>query len=146
MKKKIAQLKLQIKAQEANPSPPIGPALGSKGINIMKFCSEFNEQTKIHTTIKKGEIITAVIDIYTDKSFYFKLKSPTTSFLIKNLLTIEKGSAFPNKNKVAKITYKQIKEIIDKKKDLFINSEISAINTIIGTAKSMGIEVEDLNK
>lgn len=143
MKKKIARIKLQIKAAEANPSPPIGPALGSKGINIMKFCTEFNEYTKNLANLTKGTVVTTIINIYSDKSFDFKIKSPITSILIKNILNINKGSSFPNKNKVAKITYDQLNNIINMKNDLFINSKNAAIKTIIGTAKSMGIEVED---
>lgn len=142
MKKKIAKIKLQIKACEASPSPPIGPALGSKGINIMKFCTEFNEKTKNIPELKKGTVITVIINVYTDKSFDFKLKSAITSTLIKNVLNIDKGSSFPNKTKIAKITYDQIKHIILQKNDLFVNSEQSAMKTIIGTAKSMGIELE----
>ena len=134
---------MQIKACEANPSPPIGPALGSKGINIMKFCTEFNEYTKNLSDLSKGTLVTTIINIYSDKSFDFKIKSPITSILIKNILNINKGSSFPNKNKVGKITYQQLKIIAEKKKDLFINSENAAISTIIGTVKSMGIEVED---
>ncbi|HFL8819552.1 MAG TPA: 50S ribosomal protein L11 [Candidatus Azoamicus sp. OHIO2] len=143
MKKQIAKIKLQIKACEATPSPPIGPMLGSKGINIMKFCTEFNDRTKNLFGLKKGTIITVVINVYSDKSFDFKLKSAITSVLIKNILNIEKGSALPNKTKIAKITYDQIKCIVEQKWDLFINSEISAIKTICGTVKSMGIEIEE---
>lgn len=144
MKKIIAKIKLQIKAQEANPSPPIGPALGSKGVNIMKFCTEFNEVTK-KNALDKGTLVTAVINVYSDKSFDFIIKSPVTSVLIKKILDIDKGSSFPNKNKVGKISYDQVKIIAEKKNDLFINSQKSAINTIIGTIKSMGIEIEGNN-
>jgi len=143
MKKRISKIKLQIKACEANPSPPIGPALGSKGINIMKFCTEFNDYTKNNLSLEKGIIVTTIINIYTDKSFDFIVKSAVTTNLIKNILNIDKGSSSPNKNKIAKISYSQILLIIEKKNDLFINSRNSAIKTIIGTAKSMGIEVED---
>lgn len=144
MKKKIAKIKLQIKACEASPSPPIGPALGSKGINIMKFCTEFNEKTKNVVGLKKGTVVTVVINVYGDKSFDFKLKSAITSILIKNILNIEKGSSCPNKTKIAKITYDQVKQIIVQKNDLFVNSQDSAFRTIIGTAKSMGIEFEGI--
>lgn len=143
MKKKIAKIKIQIKACEANPSPPIGPALGSKGINIMKFCNEFNEFTKKNSSFIKGSYVTTVINIYSDKTFDFLVKTQVTSMLIKSLLLLEKGSSFPNKNKVGKITYDQLKEIAMKKyADIFVNSEQAAINTIIGTAKSMGIEID----
>lgn len=143
MKKRISKIKLQIKACEANPSPPIGPALGSKGINIMKFCTEFNDYTKNNLLLEKGIVVTTIINIYSDKSFDFIVKSPVTTNLIKNILNIDKGSSSPNKNKIAKITYSQILLIIEKKNDLFINSRNSAIKTIICTIKSMGIEVED---
>ena len=143
MKKQISKIKIQIKACEATPSPPIGPALGAKGINIMKFCKEFNDKTT-KSGLQKGTMVTTIITIYSDKSFDFIIKTPITSSLIKNILNITKGSSFPNKNKIAKITISQIKEIVDKKKiDLFINSEQGSINTIIGTAKSMGITIEE---
>ncbi len=143
MKKQISKIKIQIKACEATPSPPIGPALGAKGINIMKFCKEFNDKTT-KNGLQKGTMVTTIITIYSDKSFDFIIKTPITSSLIKNILNITKGSSFPNKNKIAKITISQIKEIVDKKKnDLFINSEQASINTIIGTAKSMGITIEE---
>ena len=144
MKKQISKIKIQIKACEATPSPPIGPALGAKGINIMKFCKEFNDKTTKINGLQKGTMVTTIIIIYSDKSFDFIIKTPITSSLIKNILNITKGSSFPNKNKVAKITIDQVKEIVDKKEiDLFINSKKASINTIIGTAKSMGITIEE---
>ena len=143
MKEKISTIKLHVKACEASPSPPIGPALGSKGVNIMKFCTEFNDRSKKIVNLEKGTVVTVVIDIYSDKSFSFVIKSAITSNLIKELLNINKGSSYPNKNKVAKITYDQIKHIVSlKKNDLFISSEEAAINTIVGTIRSMGIHVE----
>lgn len=140
MKKTEINVKLQIKAGEANPSPPIGPALGARGINIMKFCNEFNEKTKNMTEIKKGTLLPTVISIYKDKSFKFIIKSPPASVLIKNILNLEKGSNSPNKNKVGNITKEQLITILNQKKnDLIVNSEKAALNTLMGTAKSMGI-------
>ncbi len=145
MKEKISTIKLHIKACEASPSPPIGPALGSKGVNIMKFCNEFNEKTKNIPELTKGTLVTVVINIYSDKTFNFIVKSVVTSVLIKELLNIVKGSSLPNKSKVGKITYDQVRHIFLKKKnDLFVNSEDAGIKTIVGTIKSMGIYVEDL--
>lgn len=136
-------VKLQIKAQEANPSPPIGPALGSKGINIMNFCNKFNDTTKNMPEIKKGTLVSVIIHIYPDKSFDFIIKSTPTSNIIKSILNIEKGSKNPNKTKISKITKEQIEIIVKQKSnDLIVNSNDAAIKTIIGTAKSMGIEVE----
>jgi len=136
-------VKIQIKAQEANPSPPIGPALGSKGINIMNFCNKFNETTKNMTEIKKGTLVSVVINIYPDKSFDFIVKSQPTSNILKSILNIEKGSKNPNKIKVSKINKEQIEIIVKQKmNDLIVNSNDAAIKTIIGTAKSMGIEIE----
>ncbi len=143
MKNKIGKIKLQIKAGEASPTPPIGPALGSKGINIMKFCTEFNDRTKNIFGLLKGTFVSVVINVYSDKSFDFKVKSNITSLLIKNEIGIEKGSSSPNKNKIGKITYDQILNIIKKKNDLFVNSDDAAIKTIIGTAKSMGIDFDE---
>lgn len=143
MKKKIAKIKIQIKACEANPSPPIGPALGSKGINIMKFCNDFNDFTKKNHNFIKGSYVTTIINIYSDKSFDFVVKSQVTSIIIKEILSLNKGSSFPNKNKVAKINYNQLKEIaLKKNNDIFVNSEEAAIKTVIGTARSMGIEID----
>ena len=147
MKKVNTSIKSQIKAGEANPSPPIGPALGAKGINIMKFCNEFNDKTKNLDNVKKGTPIPTIINIYKDKSFDFIIKSPPASFLIKEILNIEKGSDCPNKNKLCMIKKSQLLEISKKKiKDLIVNSEQAAINTLTGTAKSMGIEVEEITK
>lgn len=136
-------VKLQIKAQEANPSPPIGPALGSKGINIMNFCNKFNDATKNMSELKKGTLVSVIIHIHPDKSFDFIIKSTPTSNIIKNILNIEKGSQSPNKIKLCKIKKEQL-ELIAKQKinDLIVNSNDAAMKTILGTAKSMGIEIE----
>lgn len=143
MKKADIIIKLQIKSGEANPSPPIGPALGSKGVNIIKFCNEFNEKTKNNKEFKKGTVLPTIINIYKDKSFDFIIKSPPTSVLIKNILNLEKGSSYPNKKKISLIKKEQIMDIINKKKnDLITNSDKAAINTVSGTAKSMGIDIE----
>lgn len=145
MKKPEIIIKLQIKSGEANPSPPIGPALGSKGINIIKFCNEFNEKTKNLLNFKKGTLLPTIIYIFKDKSFSFIIKSPPTSTLIKNILNIEKGSSVPNKTKIAMINKDQLLCIIkEKKNDLMINSENAALKTIIGTAKSMGINIDGI--
>ncbi len=136
-------IKLQIKSQEANPSPPIGPALGSKGVNIMSFCNKFNELTKNMPEIKKGMTVSVIIDIYPDKSFDFIVKSPPASTLIKSIININKGSNCPNKTTVGKIKLEQLQLIANQKsKDLIVNTNAAAIKTLIGTAKSMGIEIE----
>lgn len=136
-------IKLQIKSQEANPSPPIGPALGSKGINIMNFCNKFNEATKNMPEIKKGMPVSVIISIYPDKSFDFIIKSPPASTLIKNIININKGSNCPNKTIVGKIKIEHLQLIVKQKsKDLIVNSNDAAIKTLIGTAKSMGIQIE----
>ena len=143
MNKIEVSIKLQIRAGEANPSPPIGPALGARGINIVKFCNQFNEKTKNIKDIKKGTILPTVINIYKDKSFDFIIKSPPASVLIKNLLNIEKGSDCPNKNKIGTVTREQLLHIVKQKNsDLIVNSDEAALNTLIGTALSMGINVE----
>lgn len=137
-KKVMAMVKLQISAGAANPAPPVGPALGAHGINIMEFCKQFNARTQD----KKGLIIPALITIYADRSFTFILKSPPASVLITRAAGLEKGSAVPNKDKVGKITVSQCKEIAEiKKEDLNSHSMEAAINMIRGTARSMGIEV-----
>jgi len=139
MSKKIKEyLKLKVKGGMANPSPPIGPALGSKGLNIMKFCKEFNDKTKS----QKGDIVSVLISIYEDKSFSFIIKSPPASFLIMKFLKINKGSSEPNKKKVGSITLDQIKEIAKiKTSDLNSFSLNSSIKMIEGTCKSMGINI-----
>lgn len=143
MKKLDSIVKLQIKAEEANPSPPIGPALGAKGINIMNFCKEFNIITSNIKTLEKGTIVPVVVTIYTDKSFKFIIKSPPVSILIKKILKLKKGSSNPNKKDNGFITYKHIEDIIEiKQKDLIVNSKKAAMKSIIGTAKSMGLIIK----
>lgn len=139
MAKKVTGIvKLQITAGQANPAPPVGPALGSQGINIMAFCKEFNAATKD----KGGLVIPVVITVYQDKSFTFILKSPPASVLLKKAAGIASGSKVPNKEKVGKVTRKQILEIIKLKgSDLNANSEEAAVRMISGTARNMGIEV-----
>ena len=141
MAKKIdGYIKLQIPAGQANPSPPVGPALGQKGVNIMEFCKQFNAKT----SDKAGLIIPVVITVYTDKSFTFITKTPPAAVLLKKILNLDKGSAEPNKIKVANVTRDQLKEIAEAKMvDLNANDIDHAINMIAGTARSMGVTVED---
>jgi large subunit ribosomal protein L11 len=139
MAKKITgQVKLQIAAGAANPSPPVGPALGQRGVNIMEFCKAFNAQTQN----MQGLVIPVLVTVYTDRSFSFFTKSPPASILLLKAAGIEKGSANPNKNKVGKVGRKQIEEIArTKTKDLTAASMAAAVRTIEGTARSMGLEV-----
>jgi len=131
-------IKLQIKAGEANPAPPIGPILGQYGLNISDFCNKFNEATKD----KRGDVIPVEIYVYEDRTFDFKLKTPPASYLLKKATGIKKGSGRPHKDKVGSITKAQLKEIAQKKMpDLNANSLEEAVRIIEGTAKSMGIEV-----
>jgi large subunit ribosomal protein L11 len=141
MAKKIqGYVRLQLPAGAANPAPPVGPALGAQGVNIMGFCKEFNAKTKDQA----GMIIPVVITVYTDKSFTFICKSPPASVLLKKAAGIATGSAKPNQDKVGKVTKKQILEIIKiKKADLNANSDEAAVRMIAGTARNMGIEVVD---
>ena len=141
MAKKItAYIKLQVKAQSANPSPPVGPALGQHGVNIMEFCKGFNAATQ---NMEKGLPIPVVITVYADRSFTFVTKTPPASVLLLKALKHEKGSAVPNKDKVGKITRAQLEEIAKMKQpDLTANDLEAAVRTIAGTARSMGIEVE----
>jgi large subunit ribosomal protein L11 len=133
-------IKLQIPAGQANPSPPVGPALGQKGVNIMEFCKQFNART----SDKQGLIIPVVITVYTDKSFTFITKTPPAAVLLKKIIKIEKGSAEPNKTKVAKVSKSQLKEIAEiKMPDLNAHDVEHAMSMIAGTARSMGITVED---
>jgi large subunit ribosomal protein L11 len=139
-KKVTAQIKLQIPGGAANPAPPVGPALGQHGVNIMGFCKEFNARTKD----AGGMIVPVVITVYQDKSFTFITKSPPASALLKKAAGIASGSKVPHKDKVGKVTRKQILEIIKlKKDDLSTNTEEAAIRVIAGTARSMGIDVVD---
>ncbi|CEI58714.1 50S ribosomal protein L11 [Candidatus Portiera aleyrodidarum] len=144
-KKKIINIvKLQVEAGKANPSPPIGPILGQQGINIMEFCKSFNLETK---NIEKGMPIPVIISIYSDRSFTFIIKNPPVSSLLKKIIGINKGSNENKKKKVGIITKKQIKEIAKiKKKDMNIIEIKSAIKSIIGTAKSMGIDIKEEEK
>lgn len=141
MAKKInAYIKLQVKAQEANPSPPVGPALGQHGVNIMEFCKGFNAATQ---GIEKGLPIPVVITVYADRSFTFVTKTPPASILLRKALKLAKGSAVPNKDKVGKITRAQLEEIAKiKQPDLTASNLKAAVRTIAGTARSMGIDVE----
>ena len=141
MAKKIVNiLKLQIPAGGANPSPPVGPALGQVGLNIMDFCNAFNNETK---DAEKGVPLPVVINVYEDKSFDFVIKTPPAAVLIRKALGIDKGSGEPNREKVGKLTRNQLEEIAKiKEPDLNANDIDAAVNIIAGTARSMGVEVE----
>ena len=140
-KKIVGLIKLQVPAGKANPSPPIGPALGQRGLNIMEFCKAFNAQTQ---KVEPGLMLPVVITAYADKSFTFILKSPPASVLIRKALKLEKGSAKPHTDKVGKITRKQVEEIAKAKMpDLNASDLDSAMRMIAGTARSMGLEVAD---
>jgi large subunit ribosomal protein L11 len=137
-KKVTGMIKLQIPAGQANPAPPVGPALGQHGVNIMGFCKEFNAATKNDA----GLVIPVVITVYQDKSFTFITKSPPASVLLKKAAGITAGSKTPNKDKVGKVTRKQVLDIVKmKKNDLNAVNEEAAFRVIAGTARSMGIEV-----
>jgi len=137
-KKVVGQVKLQIPAGQANPAPPVGPALGQQGVNIMAFCKEFNAATKEQA----GLIIPVVITVYQDKSFTFITKSPPASILLKKAAGIASGSKAPNKDKVGKVNRKQVMDIVKMKaKDLNAVNEEAAFRVIAGTARSMGIEI-----
>ena len=140
MAKEIAAfIKLQIKGGAANPSPPVGPALGSKGVNIMDFCKQFNARTQD----KAGKVLPVVITVYSDKSFTFVVKQPPVAVQLKEAAKIAKGSQEPNRNKVATITWEQVKEIAnDKMPDMNAFTLKSAMTMVAGTARSMGIKVE----
>ena len=134
----IAQIKLQIPAGQANPAPPVGPALGQHGVNIMEFCKAFNEKT----AKEQGMIIPVILTVYKDRSFSFITKTPPAAVLIKKALNLEKGSSEPNKEKVGELSRKQVEEIARiKLKDLNARNLESAVNIIEGTAKNMGIKV-----
>ncbi|HXN34968.1 MAG TPA: 50S ribosomal protein L11 [Opitutaceae bacterium] len=141
MAKKIqGYIRLQLPAGAANPAPPVGPALGAQGVNIMAFCKEFNAKTKD----QNGMILPVIITVFSDKSFTFILKSPPASVLLKKAANIASGSARPNQDKVGKVSRKQLLEIYRlKQKDLNANSDEAGIRIIAGTARNMGIEVVD---
>ena len=138
-KKEVAKIKLQIPAGAANPSPPVGPALGQHGLNIMAFCKEFNART----ADQKGMIIPVVITAYADRSFTFITKTPPAAVLVLKAAKVEKGSGEPNRNKVGSITVQQIEEIAKlKMPDLTAKDLDAAKRSIMGTARSMGIEIK----
>jgi large subunit ribosomal protein L11 len=141
MAKKITgYIKLQVPAGSANPSPPIGPALGQQGVNIMEFCKQFNAQTQ---KMEKGLPIPVVITVYTDRSFTFVMKTPPAAVLIRKAIGIEKGSGTPNTNKVGRISRQQLEDIAKAKQpDLTAASLEAAVRTIAGSARSMGVDVE----
>jgi large subunit ribosomal protein L11 len=143
MAKKVqGYIKLQVPAGSANPSPPIGPALGQQGVNIMEFCKQFNAQTQ---KLEKGLPIPVIITVYTDRSFTFIMKTPPASVLIRKAIGIEKGSGTPNTAKVGKITRKQLEEVAKTKQpDLTAADLEAAVRTIAGSARSMGVDVEGL--
>lgn len=138
-KKVVVQIKLHVPAGQANPAPPVGPALGQHGVNIMQFCKQFNEQTKG----REGLILPAVISVYEDKSFDFIIKTPPSSVLLKKAANIAKASGQAGKEKIASVTKKQVEEIAAiKMKDLNCSDMDKAVKVISGTARSMGITVE----
>jgi large subunit ribosomal protein L11 len=137
-KKVTGQIKLQLPAGAANPAPPVGPALGGAGVNIMAFCKEFNARTKDQS----GMILPTIITVYADRSFSFILKSPPASVLLTKAAKVAKGSGVPNREKVGKVTKAQVAEIAElKKADLGANTKEAACRIIEGTARSMGIDV-----
>ena len=141
MAKKVqGYVKLQVPAGQANPSPPIGPALGQQGVNIMEFCKQFNAQTQ---KLEKGLPIPVIITVYSDRSFNFIMKTPPAAVLIRKAAGLEKGSGTPNKEKVGKLSKKQVQDIANMKMpDLNTKNLESAMKQIAGTARSMGVEVE----
>jgi large subunit ribosomal protein L11 len=143
MAKKVqGYIKLQVPAGSANPSPPIGPALGQQGVNIMEFCKQFNAQTQ---KLEKGLPIPTIITVYSDRSFTFIMKTPPASVLIRKAIGIEKGSGVPNTQKVGKVTRKQLEEIAKTKMpDLTAAGLEAAVRTIAGSARSMGVDLEGL--
>ena len=140
MAKEVAAfIKLQIKGGAANPSPPVGPALGSKGVNIMDFCKQFNARTQD----KAGEVLPVIITVYGDKSFDFVIKQPPVAVQLKEAAKIQSGSAEPNRKKVAKVSWDQIREIAqDKMTDMNCFTLEAAMRMVAGTARSMGIDVD----
>lgn len=139
-KEVIAQIKLYVPAGQANPAPPVGPALGQHGVNIMAFCKQFNEQTKG----REGLILPAIISVYKDKSFDFIIKSPPSSVLIKKAANLAKASGTAGKEKIATLSLKQVEEIAKQKMEDLNTADIKqAISVVKGTARSMGIEVTE---
>ncbi|MEG0807246.1 MAG: 50S ribosomal protein L11 [Alistipes sp.] len=140
MAKEVAAfIKLQIKGGAANPSPPVGPALGSKGVNIMDFCKQFNARTQD----KAGKVLPVIITVYSDKSFEFVVKQPPVAIQLKEAAKAQKGSAQPNRDKVGKVTWDQVREIVeDKMPDMNCFTVESGMRMVAGTARSMGISVE----
>ena len=143
MAKKVnGYIKLQVPAGSANPSPPIGPALGQQGVNIMEFCKQFNAQTQ---KLEKGLPIPTVITVYSDRSFTFIMKTPPAAVLIRKAIGIEKGSGTPNTSKMGKISMAQLEEIAKTKMpDLTASDMAAALRTMAGTARSMGVDVEGI--
>lgn len=139
-KKVVGQIKLQLPAGKATPAPPVGPALGQHGVNIMEFCKQFNAKT----SDQAGLIIPAVITVYADRSFTFELKTPPASVLLKKAAGIDSGSGIPNKNKVGQVSRSKVREIAEmKRQDLNANDVDAAMRMIEGTARSMGIEIQE---
>jgi large subunit ribosomal protein L11 len=139
-KKLVTQIKLQIPGGAANPAPPVGPALGQHGVNIQGFCKEFNDKTKD----KQGEIVPVIINVYEDRSFSFTMKVTPAGELIKKAINLQKGSSNPLKDKVGKLTKAQLKQIAEKKMpDLNANDIDAAMKIIAGTARQMGVQVEE---
>ncbi len=137
-KKLVKKIKLQIPAGKANPAPPIGPALGGAGINIMAFCKEFNAKTQD----KAGDILPVIISVYGDKSFDFVTKQPPVSRMILKEAGVESGSKVPNRDKVGKLTRAQVKKIVqNKRQDMRVSSDEAAERLVMGTARSMGIDI-----
>jgi large subunit ribosomal protein L11 len=142
-KKIIGFIKLQIPAGKANPSPPVGPALGQRGLNIMEFCKQFNAKTQ---SMEPGLPIPVIITAFSDKSFTFVMKTPPASILLKKAVKLQKGSSKPNSDKVGKVTRAQLEEIAKTKEpDLTAADMDAAVRTIAGSARSMGLEVEGVN-
>ncbi|HSO81610.1 50S ribosomal protein L11 [Thiocapsa sp.] len=144
MAKKInAYIKLQVKAGEATPSPPVGPALGQHGVNIMEFCKTFNARTQ---ELEKGMPIPVVITVYSDRSFTFITKTPPASILLKKVMGIQKGSPNPNTNKIGVVTREQLEQVANAKMpDLTAADMDAAVRTIAGSARAMGLDVEGVN-
>ena len=138
MAKLKVKVKLQVPAGQANPAPPVGPALGQHGLNIMDFCNQFNEQTKEQA----GTILPVIINVYEDRSFDFVIKTPPAAELIKKELKLEKGSGVPNKEKIGKLTSDQLRKIAEiKMPDLKVENLEQAEKVVAGTARSMGVEI-----